>query len=162
VGHVQGPLAPVDELETVEQLVPNIDDVHADSSVPAVNLSLLILEERGLGAAVVPDTVPAQGTSHPVDRPLFVEPQDVTHFSGGGLPSHLQDHSDSRFKVKPPCFKVYSRRKKLQAAAAQMTDVERTERLQDFMQNVTKPAARLLADPPPPDYQAKEEEDPAQ
>jgi hypothetical protein len=91
--HVHGPLAPVDGLETVEQLVPNIDDAHADSSIPAVNLPLLLLEERGLGAAVVPDTVPAQGTPHPVDRPMFVEPQDVTIFSRGGLPSHLQDHT---------------------------------------------------------------------
>jgi hypothetical protein len=60
-----------------------------------------------------------------------------------GTPTHLQDHSDSRFKVKPPCFKVYSRRKEFQAAAAQMTDIERTD-------NVTKPATRLLAAPPPP------------
>jgi hypothetical protein len=66
-------------------------------------------------------------------KPLSVEPQDVTNFSGGGTPTHLQDHSDSRFKVKPPCFKVYSRRKEFQAAAAQMTDVERTEKLQEFM-----------------------------
>jgi hypothetical protein len=87
--HVQGPLAPVDELETVEQLVSSIDDAHADSSIPVVNLPLLPLEERGLGAAVVPDIVPVQGTPHPVDRPMFVEPQDVTIFSGGGLPSHL-------------------------------------------------------------------------
>jgi hypothetical protein len=71
--HIQGPLAPVDELETAEQLVPNADvDVHADSIIPAVNRPLLILEERGLGAVVVPDTVPAQGTPHPVDEPLSV------------------------------------------------------------------------------------------
>jgi hypothetical protein len=112
-----------------------------------MNLPLLLLEERGLGAAVVPDTVPAQGAPHPIDRPMFVEPQDVTIFSRGRLPSHLQDHTDSRFKVKPPCFKVYSRRKELQTATAQMTYVERTERLQDFMQNVTKPAARLMVAP---------------
>jgi hypothetical protein len=132
--HIQGPLAPVDVLETVEQLAPNADeDVHADSIIPAVNRPLLILEERGLRAAVVPGTVPAQGTPHPVDKPLSVEPQDVTNFSGGGTPAHLQEHSDSRFKVKPPCFKVYSRRKEFQAAVAQMTDVERTEKLQEFM-----------------------------
>jgi hypothetical protein len=41
-----------------------------------------------------------------------------------------------------------------------MTDVETAEKLQEFMQIVTKPATRLLA--APPDYQAKEEEDPAQ
>lgn len=147
--HIQGPLAPVDVLETVEQLVPNADDdVHAVSIIPAVNRPLLTLEESGLRAAVVPDTVPAQGTPHPVDKPLSVEPQDVTNFSGGGTPIHLQDHSDSRFKVKPPCFKVYLRRKEVQAAVAQMTDVERAEKLQEFMQIVTKPATRLLAAPP--------------
>jgi hypothetical protein len=147
--HIQGPLAPVDVLETVEQLVPNVDDdVHAVSIIPAVNRPLLTLEESGPCAAVVPDTVPAQGTPHPVDTPLSVEPQDVTNFSGGGTPIHFQDHSDSRFKVKPPCFKIYSRRKEVQAAVAQMTDVERVEKLQEFMQIVTKPATRMLAVPP--------------
>jgi hypothetical protein len=94
------PWPPFDELGTVEQLVPSIDDTHAVSSIPSVNLPLILLEEGRLGAAVVPDIVPNQGIPHPVERPMFVEPQDVTINSRGGLPSHRQVYFRRRRHTK--------------------------------------------------------------
>jgi hypothetical protein len=88
--HIQGPLDPVDELGTVEQLAPNTEDTIAVSSIPSANLPLLTWEEGRLGAAVVPDIVPNQGIPHPVERPRSVEPQDAAINSRGGLPSNLQ------------------------------------------------------------------------
>jgi hypothetical protein len=87
--HIQGPLDPVDELGTVEQLAPSIEDTIAVSSIPSTNLPLLTWEEGRLGADVVPDIVPNQGIPHPVERPRSVEPQDATINSRGGLPSNL-------------------------------------------------------------------------
>jgi hypothetical protein len=82
-------LDPVDELGTVEQLAPSIEETIAVSSIPSANLPLLTWEEGRLGAAVVLDIVPNQGIPHPVERPRSVEPQDAAINSRGGLPSNL-------------------------------------------------------------------------
>ncbi|AQK51820.1 hypothetical protein ZEAMMB73_Zm00001d050033 [Zea mays] len=66
--HIQGPLDPVDEPGTVEQLAPSTEDSIAVTSIPSTNLPLLTWEEDRLGAAVVPDIVSNQGIPHPVER----------------------------------------------------------------------------------------------
>ncbi|PWZ32519.1 EPIDERMAL PATTERNING FACTOR-like protein 3 [Zea mays] len=93
--HIQGPLDPVDEPGTVEQLAPSSEDSIAVTSIPSANLPLLTWEEDRLGAAVVPDIVSNQGIPHPVERHRSVEPQDAAINRRGGLPSNLQNKDKS-------------------------------------------------------------------
>lgn len=86
---VQGSLGPVDELGTVEQLVPSHDDTPAVTSKPSVDLPQILLDESSLGTDVVPDTVPARGAPDPIEGPVSVEPHSVTDHSKDGHPSHL-------------------------------------------------------------------------
>jgi hypothetical protein len=79
---------------------------------------------------------------------VAVESELNVSVNGTSLILNGQIQFDDRFKAKPPCFKVYSRRKVILTDPVLHDDSGLSSALQLFKHNVVKPVDRILIPAP--------------